>query len=63
MASSRDIVRAMEVNGLDAMFGFTVGMGVVAMVMAWVVVVMAVKGWAERRESSLRGVFGRIGGV
>lgn len=50
MASSRDVVMAMEGNGLDAMFGFTVGMGLVAMVMAWAVVVMAVKGWAERRE-------------
>lgn len=53
MASSRDIVMAMEYNGLDAMFGFTVGMGGVAMVMAWVVLCMAVKGWAERRENRL----------
>ncbi|TLD20028.1 hypothetical protein E2P81_ATG09098 [Venturia nashicola] len=50
MASSRDVVRAMETNGLDAMFGFTVGMGIVTLVMAWVVICMAVKGWAERRE-------------
>jgi hypothetical protein len=51
MASSRDVVEAMEWNGLDAMFGFTVTMGVVALVMAWAVLVVAVKGWAERREN------------
>lgn len=51
MASSRDVVQAMESNGLDAMFGFTVTMGVVALTMAWAVVVMATKGWAERLES------------
>ncbi|QDS71329.1 hypothetical protein FKW77_002092 [Venturia effusa] len=50
MASSRDVVMAMESNGLDAMFGFTVGMGLVALVMAWGVLCMAVKGWAERKE-------------
>lgn len=51
MASSRDVVEAMEWNGLDAMFGFTVSMGMVALVMAWAVTVVAVKGWAERREN------------
>ncbi|KAF2433672.1 hypothetical protein EJ08DRAFT_668669 [Tothia fuscella] len=50
MASSRDVVTAMERNGLDAMFGFTVTMGVTALVMAWVVVCLAVKGWAVRKE-------------
>jgi Protein of unknown function (Ytp1) len=51
MASSRDVVEAMEFNGLDAMFGFTVTMGVVALMMAWAVVVVASKGWAERKEN------------
>jgi hypothetical protein len=62
MASSRDVVEAMEWNGLDAMFGFTVGMGAVAMVMAWAVTVVAIKGWAERRENKSlfkKPVFGR----
>jgi hypothetical protein len=51
MASSRDVVEAMEWNGLDAMFGFTVGMGMVALLMAWTVTLVAIKGWAERREN------------
>jgi len=50
MASSRDVVLAMEWNSLDAMFGFTVTMGGTALIMAWVVILVALKGWAERRE-------------
>jgi hypothetical protein len=50
MASSRDVIQAMEFNGLDAMFGFTVTMGLTAIVMAWVVVLIAIKGWATRKE-------------
>lgn len=51
MASSRDVVEAMEFNGLEPMFGFTITMGVVALTMAWAVVVVAIKGWAERKEN------------
>lgn len=50
MASSRDVVETMEYNGLDAMFGFTVTMGVTALLMAWVVLLLAIKGWAARKE-------------
>jgi hypothetical protein len=50
MASSRDIVESMEYNHLDAMFGFTVTMGLTALIMAWVVVLLAIKGWAVRKE-------------
>jgi hypothetical protein len=50
MASSRDVVQSMEDNGLDAMFGFTVTMGLTALIMAWAVVLLAVKGWAVRKE-------------
>jgi hypothetical protein len=35
---------------LDAMFIFTVTMGLVALLMAWVVIVLAIKGWAVRFE-------------
>jgi len=37
--------------GLDAMMLYTVAMGLVAFLMAWVVFVLAVKGWAVRREA------------
>ena len=35
---------------LDAMFFYTLTMGFVALLMAWELVVLAVKGWASRRE-------------
>lgn len=37
---------------LDEMFVYTVTMGFVGLLMAWVVLVLALKGWAVRRESS-----------
>ncbi|KAI9790837.1 MAG: hypothetical protein M1833_001750 [Piccolia ochrophora] len=52
MASNRNTVNAMEYYDLDAMFVFTVTMGVTAFLMAWETVVIALKGWAVRRESS-----------
>lgn len=36
---------------LDAMFFYTVTMGFVGLLMAWVVIVLALKGWAVRKES------------
>lgn len=51
MASSGDTVGAMERNQLDAMFFYTVTMGFVGLFMAWEIVVIAVKGWAVRREA------------
>ena len=50
MASSTDTVAAMEFNKLNAMFTFTVTMGVITFLMAWIIVVIAIKGWAVRRE-------------
>jgi hypothetical protein len=41
----------MEANGLDAMFIFTVSMGVITFLMAWIIVVVAIKGWAVRKEN------------
>ena len=35
---------------LDAMFMYTVTMGLVGLLMAWEVVVLAIKGWAVRKE-------------
>jgi Protein of unknown function (Ytp1) len=37
--------------GLDAMFMYTVTMGFVGLLMAWVVLLLALKGWAFRKEA------------
>jgi hypothetical protein len=37
---------------LDAMFMYTVTMGLVGLLMAWVILVIALKGWAARREAA-----------
>ena len=50
MVSARDSVAALEKNGLDAMFVFTVVCGFVAGLMAWVLVVLSIKGWAVNRR-------------
>jgi hypothetical protein len=50
MISNKDTVAALEGYGLDAMFTFTVTMGLVALLMAWTTVVIAIKGWAQRIE-------------
>jgi hypothetical protein len=50
MGSSRNVIEAIEYNGLDAMFGFTVTMGLTALIMAWEVLLIAIKGWAVRKE-------------
>lgn len=50
MASTKDIMHMMETNNLDAMFLFTVTMGFTAFLMAWEIIVLALKGWAIRRE-------------
>lgn len=52
MASNKDTVHSMEQHGLHAMFPFTVTMGFTAFLMAWVIIVLAVKGWAVRRQAS-----------
>ena len=46
MASSKDTVKGIETNDLNAMFIFTVMMGLTAFLMAWTVLVMAIKGLA-----------------
>lgn len=50
MLSAHDMVTTIETNGLDAMTIFTVTMGLSAAILAWEVIVFAVKGWALRTE-------------
>ncbi|KAG9570689.1 hypothetical protein KCU71_g1980, partial [Aureobasidium melanogenum] len=50
MASSDDTIEGMIHYGLDAMFMYTVTMGVVGLLMAWEVTLLAFKGWAVRNE-------------
>ena len=52
MASNKDTVAAMELHGLHAMFPFTVTMGFTSFLMAWTILVLAVKGWAVRRRQA-----------
>ncbi|OIC23068.1 hypothetical protein A7L51_19020 [Acinetobacter baumannii] len=52
MVSNKDTVAALESYNLDAMFIFTVLMGVTALLMAWTTVLIAIKGWALRKESN-----------
>lgn len=48
--SNKDSVAALESYDLDAMFTFTVTIGFTALIMAWATVLVAVKGWAVRKE-------------
>lgn len=50
MASNRDTVNALEDYGIHAMFPFTVTMGLTAFIMAWSIIVLAIKGWAVSRN-------------
>lgn len=52
MGSNSDMVTGMEMYGLDAMFVFTLTMGLTAFLMAWEIVVLAIKGWAVHREQT-----------
>jgi hypothetical protein len=54
MLSNKDTVAVLEGYKLDAMFTFTVTMGLTALLMAWTTVVIAIKGWASCNESRSR---------
>jgi hypothetical protein len=41
-------------NGVNAMVVATVTMGITAMLMAWVIFIIVVKCWAEKREGMRR---------
>ncbi|KAK7745978.1 hypothetical protein SLS53_002698 [Cytospora paraplurivora] len=51
MASSSDTVDGMIHYRLDAMFMYTVTMGLVGVLMAWEIILIAIKGWAVRKEA------------
>lgn len=51
MLSTRNVVDSMEYYELDAMFTFTVSMGLTAFIMACEILVIALKAWAMKRES------------
>lgn len=55
MMSASDGVWAIESNGLDAMTIFTLTMGLTGVVLAYEVVVFALKGWAVRKERAAVG--------
>lgn len=48
---SSDTVSGMIHYQLDAMFMYTVTMGLVGVLMAWVILMVALKGWAVRHEA------------
>ncbi|KAJ5831763.1 hypothetical protein N7474_000074 [Penicillium riverlandense] len=50
MLSTRQVIEAMEFYELDAMFTFTVGMGFTAFIMSLVILNIAIKAWAVKRE-------------
>ena len=50
-ANVESTVDGMVHYGLDAMFMYTVTMGFVGLLMAWELVVIAIKGWAVRKEA------------
>jgi len=50
MVSARDSVRSLELYELDSMFVFTVSMGLITSLMAWIIVVIGIKGWAVKQE-------------
>lgn len=51
MASSGDTVLGMINQNLDAMFMYTVTMGLIGLLMAWEIMLIAIKGWAVRKEA------------
>ncbi|KAK9463250.1 uncharacterized protein V1516DRAFT_618824 [Lipomyces oligophaga] len=51
ISSSQQIVEAMLYRKLDAMFTMNLAVGFTALFMAWIMVCMAVKGWATMRHT------------
>ncbi|KAG6003841.1 hypothetical protein E4U21_001640 [Claviceps maximensis] len=50
MASSSDTIEGMIHHEIDAMVLYTVTVGVALLLMAWEIIVLAIKGWALHRE-------------
>jgi hypothetical protein len=57
MASAHDTVYSMELYDVDAMFVFTVAMGLITFLMAWIILVVAIKGWAVRKENKSKFIY------
>jgi hypothetical protein len=53
----------MEHFDLDAMFFYTVTTGIVGLMMAWVIFLLALKGWAVRKELRRKQEISSIGRV
>lgn len=51
--SNSETVEAMVYRGLDSMFTLNVNVGVTALIMSWIMVVMALKAWATKRQARL----------
>ncbi|KZF18899.1 hypothetical protein L228DRAFT_234927 [Xylona heveae TC161] len=51
MVSNKDTVAAMEQYNIDSMFVFTVTGGVTAFLMAWITLVVSIRGWSIRRKT------------
>ena len=58
MSSNGDTVKALEAYELDAMFVFTVVMGLTSLVMGWELLVLAIKNWSVRRSKPSPVLFG-----
>ncbi|PWY88444.1 integral membrane protein [Aspergillus heteromorphus CBS 117.55] len=54
MLSTRSVIQVLEYYDLDAMFVFTVTMGLTAFIMACEIVAISIKAWAVKRESRPR---------
>lgn len=54
MSKNRDTVQSMIDNGVNAMVVATVTMGITVTLMAWVIFLLLVKSWAEKREEIWR---------
>lgn len=52
MASNKDTVGALEHYGFHAMFVWTLVMSLVALLMAWEVMLITIKNWAVRHHSA-----------
>jgi hypothetical protein len=50
MISNKDTVKALEYNSLDAIFVFNITTGFTTILMAWALVCLAIKGWAQSNE-------------
>ena len=51
MSSNADMVAALEAHELNAIFVFTIIMAITSALMAWTIVLLAVKAWAVRRTT------------